>query len=87
MTSNNQIPITAFTDLVCNAKMKPELPLCDGRIFTPVLKVKYYSGLLSNSQLVMMQIPLFKCVKCGSVHDVTIRPTQAHGGLTLNEFS
>ena len=86
MNQNNQIPINAFADLICNARLKPELPKCNGNIFTQVFEVKYYRGLMSQGQTVLLQVPLFKCVKCGSIHDVNKPNAQAHGGLTLNEL-
>ena len=85
MSQQTQIPLHAFTDLVCNAPLKPELPRCDSKTFTPVFAIKTYQGLMSNNQKVIAQQPLFKCVKCGAIHDLDKKPS-AHGGLTLNEL-
>jgi len=93
--SNVNIPASEFKDFVCMKNVaickNPEAKSyqfnpCGGSIFTPVMAVKTYQGFLSQSQKVIMSIQLFKCEKCGAIHDVNKPQDEAHGGLTMNQL-
>lgn len=84
MNQQNQIPLTSFTDFVCDAPAKggvdftqllnKGLPECNGREFVPVIRVKTYKGLLSGGQKIIAQVQVFKCCACGAVHDLNAKP-------------
>jgi len=89
MSNQNQIPITAFTNFICRNPQKvismnnvEKLYVCDSSVFVPVVGLMTYKGFQSNNQLVIAQKPLFKCAKCGAIHDLD-KNDSAHGGVSL----
>lgn len=79
MNTPNQIPLTSFTDYVCENKKAMELiggklgnQLCNSREFVPVVRLKTYKGLMSGGQQVVAQIQVFQCVACGAIHNMGV---------------
>lgn len=87
MNKHTTIPLTSFKHFVCTAP-KPlgdlgdqgfkallgVTPLCNGREFQTVVRVKTYNGLLSQGETIIAQIPVFKCVACGAIYDLNTKP-------------
>lgn len=65
------IPQNAFNDFVCDGLLQDAFSgRCGYREFVPVFRLKVYRGLLTKGELVIVQVQLFKCVHCGTVHDL-----------------
>lgn len=86
MSNQNEIPITSFDSFVCNSAKSLLRERCSGELFTSVTQIKTYKGFQSQNQLVIARIELFKCIKCGEIHDFNKPKAESHGGLTLNEL-
>ena len=89
MNQNNEISITAFTNFICREPQKvvsinntEKVFICDSVVFIPVVGIMTYRGFQSNNQLVIAQKPLFKCAKCGAIHDLD-KQDSAHGNRSL----
>lgn len=71
-----QIPIDAFQQFECtyvlsdNTKsFNPVTDICRSTEFEQVFQLKTYKGLMSQGKRVVMQIPVFRCCKCGAIYD------------------
>lgn len=65
------LPLDAFKEFKCPSvvRVTGQMPrACNGSEFRSLVRLKTYKGVMSNNQVVIMQIQVFECVACGSIH-------------------
>lgn len=46
---------------------------CDGEYFEQIYQYRTYQGIISSGKVVIMTIPVVRCLKCGKVSELTYK--------------
>jgi hypothetical protein len=71
MSNQVNIPLDSFTEFKCEAVLDSIFKMkCDSVVFDRVTMIRTYQGILSGGRLVIAESMVYKCVKCGALHDL-----------------
>lgn len=75
------IPADAFNSFTCTGTFE-QIDYSTGDIlykecgspnFEQIYQYKTYKGIISSGQVVIMTIPVVRCIKCGKVSELTVK--------------
>ncbi len=75
------IPADAFNQFYCTGTVE-QIDYSTGDIlyeecgspnFEQIYQYKTYKGIISSGQVVIMTIPVVRCIKCGKVSELTVK--------------